>query len=183
MKGDDLRLVTTIALPERLWWLLDRAVSALERIAPPAEGPGSAPAGLLLVPRGAEVSVSMANEIPLGFDGLQRFRPQNYDGPISGIVESGPATVASQDEAGDLWRITLAEGAVEGDEVVVVYTADQRHGGGTAFTSDRVVYDVVAADAEPLTEAGFEVVARAAPGADPLPDTSTGDTDAGTGEA
>lgn len=159
--------MTTITLLLRLdaveRSLLARAVAALEVLVHP-DGPGPAPAGpLLLVPRGAPLEFSMASEIPVGMDGIQAFRPANYDGPISATVGSGPATIAPEGDSGDVFRITLADDAADGATVVVNYRADERHGAGEKWTEDDVTYTVVAADAAPLAEDGFVVVEKGQP--------------------
>jgi hypothetical protein len=146
--------------------LLERLVGAIERIADalvPTDEPALAPAGLILLPRGAKVDYSMASEIPVGMEGIQTFRPANYDGPISAEVTGGNGTVTPEGDSGDVFRVSPADGAAEGDTITVKYSADERHGSGVKESDDEVTYTVVAADAEPLTEAGFDVVAKGEP--------------------
>jgi hypothetical protein len=109
----------------------------------------------------------MASEIPIGFDGIQTFRPANYDGPISAEVTAGNGTVAPEGDGGDVFRVSPADDAAEGDTITVKYSADERHGSGVKETDDEVTYTVVAADAEPLTEAGFDVVEKGRPAPTP----------------
>lgn len=126
--------------------------------------PGLTPAGpLLLVPTGAKVSFSMANEIPQKMEGIQTFRPENYDGPISAEVTAGNGGVAPEGDSGDVFRVSPADDAAEGETITVKYSADRRHGTGQEWTEDDVTYTIVAADADPLTEEGFDVVAKGAP--------------------
>jgi hypothetical protein len=155
----------TIAAPG--WFsVLERIAVALERIADFVElgtdPPGLAPAGpLILVDKGVEVSFTMS-DIPIGKDGIQRLNPGDYDGPVAWTVLGGPATVVAATPDGLAGRITLADGAAVGDEIRVRAQADIRHGADTVLSDADFVYSVVAADAAPLTGAGFEVVDKMA---------------------
>jgi hypothetical protein len=156
----NLDVVHRLADAERA--LLARAVAALELLVTP-DAPGLAAAGpFFLIPKGQPLEFSMS-DIPIGFDGIQTFRPENYDGPISAEVTAGNGTVAPEGDSGDVFRVSLADDAAEGDTITVKYSADERHGSGVKETDDEVTYTVVAADADPLTEAGFDVVEKGQP--------------------
>jgi hypothetical protein len=159
--------VTAITLVHRLAEadraLLARAVAALEQLVTP-DAPGLASVvPLFLVPKGQRLETSDVPEIPLNMDGIQTFRQANYDGPISAEVTAGNGTVAPEGDSGDVFRVSPADDAAEGDTITVKYSADERHGSGVKETDDEVTYTVVAADADPLTEAGFDVVEKGQP--------------------
>jgi hypothetical protein len=155
----------TLAAPG--WFsVLERIATALERIAVFVElgtdPPGLTPAGpLILVDKGVEVGFTMS-DIPIGKDGVQRLNPGDYDGVVTWTMLGGPATVVAATQDGLAGRVMLSDDAAVGDEVRVRAQADIRHGADTVFSDADFVYSVVAADAAPLTGAGFEVVDKMA---------------------
>jgi hypothetical protein len=108
--------------------LLARAVAALELLVTP-DAPGLAPPGRFSSSPKANHWSSACSEIPIGMDGIQTFRPANYDGPISAEVTAGNGTVAPEGDSGDVFRVSPADDAAEGDTITVKYSADERHGG------------------------------------------------------
>jgi hypothetical protein len=159
----EVGVTVTLALADREAALLARAVAALEALVPAVdpEPPGLAPAGpLVLVPTGAKVDYSVSS-IPLGKDGIQRLNAGDYDGPVDWVLTQGPAVVAPETPDGLAGRLVLDPGAAEGDVIAVEATADIRHGDGVVGSVAHFTYEVVAADAPPLTGAGFDVVDHA----------------------
>jgi hypothetical protein len=153
----------TITVEADGWFgLAERLVAALERLVDPADQPGIAPAGpLILVPKGAKLDRSMSG-IPIGKDAIQAVVPGNYDGPVGWDVESGPAIADPENDDGSEGRIVLTDEAAVGDQIVVIATADVRHGPDVVESVLTWTHTVLDRDATPLQEKEFRVVDKGA---------------------